>query len=97
MRQDPAETFRQEAAELLEQLEQGLMDLGEAPDDSDLVNSVFRALHTIKGRARCSASRPWPISCTSSRRHSTAFARDRARQHRSSSRSPLQRKITFRG
>ncbi len=49
MRQDPAETFRQEAAELLEQLEQGLMDLGEAPDDSDLVNSVFRALHTIKG------------------------------------------------
>lgn len=49
MRQDPAETFRQEAAELLEQLEQGLLDLGQTPGDSDLVNSVFRALHTIKG------------------------------------------------
>ncbi len=49
MRQDPAETFRQEAAELLEQLEQGLLDLGQNPSDPDLVNSVFRALHTIKG------------------------------------------------
>lgn len=49
MSNDPTDTFRQEAAELLEQLEQGLLDLGQTPEDQDLVNSVFRALHTIKG------------------------------------------------
>lgn len=49
MSTDPTDTFRQEAAELLEQLEQGLLDLGQQPEDADLVNSVFRALHTIKG------------------------------------------------
>jgi two-component system chemotaxis sensor kinase CheA len=46
---DPAETFRQEAQELLEQLEQALLDLEHAPGDSDLIDSAFRALHTIKG------------------------------------------------
>ncbi len=46
---DPAQTFRQEAGELLEQLEAVLLDLGETPSDSDLINSAFRALHTIKG------------------------------------------------
>ena len=46
---DPADTFRQEAAELLEQLEQGLLDLEHDPGDTDLINSTFRALHTIKG------------------------------------------------
>lgn len=46
---DPAETFRQEAQELLEQLEQTLLDLGRTPNDADLVDSAFRALHTIKG------------------------------------------------
>ncbi|WP_423069379.1 chemotaxis protein CheA [Devosia sp. CN2-171] len=49
MNSDPADTFRQEARELLEQLEQGLLDLEHNPDDADLVNAVFRALHTIKG------------------------------------------------
>lgn len=49
MSSDPTETFRQEARELLEQLEQGLLDLEQNPTDADLVNSVFRALHTIKG------------------------------------------------
>src|SRR5262249_27912527 len=46
---DPAETFRQEAQELLEQLEQALLDLEHAPDNTDLIDSAFRALHTIKG------------------------------------------------
>jgi two-component system chemotaxis sensor kinase CheA len=46
---DPAETFRQEAQELLEQLEQALLDLEHAPGNSDLIDSAFRALHTIKG------------------------------------------------
>jgi two-component system chemotaxis sensor kinase CheA len=49
MSSDPADTFRQEARELLEQLEQSLLDLEQNPADIDLVNSVFRALHTIKG------------------------------------------------
>ena len=46
---DPTETFRQEAQELLEQLEQTLLDLAKAPEDLALVDSTFRALHTIKG------------------------------------------------
>jgi len=46
---DPAETFRQEAQELIEQLEHSLLDLEQTPTDRDLVDSAFRALHTIKG------------------------------------------------
>ncbi|MGB3336880.1 MAG: chemotaxis protein CheA [Devosia sp.] len=46
---DPADTFRQEARELLEQLELGLLDLEQNPANDDLINSTFRALHTIKG------------------------------------------------
>lgn len=46
---DPAETFRQEAAELLDSLETVLLDLGQRPQDRDLVDAAFRALHTIKG------------------------------------------------
>jgi two-component system chemotaxis sensor kinase CheA len=46
---DPAQIYRQEAAELLEQLEQALLDLEHTPTDADLVNTTFRALHTIKG------------------------------------------------
>ncbi len=46
---DPTEIFRQEAGELLEQLEAALLDLEGAPGDQDLVNKAFRALHTIKG------------------------------------------------
>jgi len=49
MRTDPTDTFRQEARELLEQLEQALLDLGQSPMDHDLVDSAFRALHTLKG------------------------------------------------
>jgi two-component system chemotaxis sensor kinase CheA len=46
---DPAETFRQEAAELLDSLETVLLDLGQTPRDRDLIDAAFRALHTIKG------------------------------------------------
>jgi len=46
---DPADIFRTEAAELLEQLETALLDLERAPADSNLINQAFRALHTIKG------------------------------------------------
>ncbi len=46
---DPIEVFRQEASELFETLEGALLDLCERPDDRELVDSAFRALHTIKG------------------------------------------------
>jgi two-component system, chemotaxis family, sensor kinase CheA len=43
------EIFRIEAQELLEQIEQGLLDLTHNPGDKELVATVFRALHTLKG------------------------------------------------
>jgi len=41
--------FREEAAELLTDLEESLLELEETPDDQELVAKVFRAMHTIKG------------------------------------------------
>jgi two-component system chemotaxis sensor kinase CheA len=49
MAADPAQTFREEAADLLVQLEESLLSLEQIPDDRDMVDTVFRALHTIKG------------------------------------------------
>ncbi len=46
---DPAQVFLQEARELLDQLEQSLLDLEHAPGDRGLIDTAFRALHTIKG------------------------------------------------
>ncbi|HKR87401.1 MAG TPA: chemotaxis protein CheA [Phenylobacterium sp.] len=46
---DPVAIFRQEAQDLLEQIEQGLLDLAHRPADRDLVDAVFRGLHTLKG------------------------------------------------
>lgn len=43
------ETYRVEAYELLAELENSLIELEEAPDNTDLIDSVFRAMHTIKG------------------------------------------------
>lgn len=43
------DTFRDEARELLEQMEMPLMELERTPDNPELINTVFRALHTIKG------------------------------------------------
>jgi two-component system chemotaxis sensor kinase CheA len=46
---DPRQIFLQEADDLLQELEQTLLDLTEAPADAELLDSAFRALHTIKG------------------------------------------------
>ncbi len=43
--------FLTESGELLEQLDQDLIRLETAPTDPELLNQVFRALHTIKGSA----------------------------------------------
>lgn len=44
-----AASYREEAGELLAELETSLLELEETPDDQDLINRVFRAMHTIKG------------------------------------------------
>jgi two-component system chemotaxis sensor kinase CheA len=41
--------FLVEAGEILEQLNEQLVDLEQRPDDSELLNAVFRGFHTIKG------------------------------------------------
>jgi two-component system chemotaxis sensor kinase CheA len=43
------EIFRQEASDLLQSIEKALMDLEASPDDVELINSIFRSMHTIKG------------------------------------------------
>ena len=47
--QDPIAAFRIEAADLLDQIEEALLDLGHRLDDRDLVDAVFRGLHALKG------------------------------------------------
>jgi two-component system chemotaxis sensor kinase CheA len=44
-----ADTFKEEAYELLAELENSLLELEERPDDQELIGRVFRAMHTIKG------------------------------------------------
>ncbi len=43
------QAFKEEAYELLSELETSLLELEETPDDADLIGRVFRAMHTIKG------------------------------------------------
>ena len=43
--------FLVEAGELLERLGEQLVDLETQPEDTELLNSVFRSFHTIKGGA----------------------------------------------
>lgn len=40
-----------EATELLEQLDRDLLNLEQTPNDLDLLNDIFRPVHTIKGNA----------------------------------------------
>ncbi|MEC9282947.1 MAG: chemotaxis protein CheA [Bdellovibrionota bacterium] len=41
--------FQLEALENLEVVEAGLMDLENSPEDKELINEIFRGIHTIKG------------------------------------------------
>ena len=43
--------FIAESQELLQQMEEALLMLEHAPGDSDTINAIFRAAHTIKGSA----------------------------------------------
>jgi len=49
MSEEYAAIFKEEASELLEELEFALLELEESPDDMKIVGRVFRAMHTIKG------------------------------------------------
>ena len=51
MDEELLEDFLLEAGELVDLLGQQLVELEETPEDSDLLNAVFRAFHTIKGGA----------------------------------------------
>jgi two-component system chemotaxis sensor kinase CheA len=46
---DILQDFLVEAGEILESLNEQLVDLEQTPDDSDLLNAIFRGFHTIKG------------------------------------------------
>ncbi|GFO55044.1 chemotaxis protein CheA [Geomonas sp. Red276] len=43
------QAFKEEAYELLSELESSLLELEERPEDEELIGRVFRAMHTIKG------------------------------------------------
>ena len=43
------QSFREEAREILVELEAALLELNENPGDLELIGRIFRALHTIKG------------------------------------------------
>lgn len=45
------DTFFEECEELLEALVEGLSQMEDAPEDMEVVNAVFRAVHSIKGGA----------------------------------------------
>jgi len=43
--------FLVESAEILDELSEQLVELEQSPEDSDLLNSIFRGFHTVKGGA----------------------------------------------
>lgn len=43
------QVYKEEASELLVELEEALLELEKTPDDRQLVDRAFRAMHTIKG------------------------------------------------
>lgn len=59
LRQD----FLVEAGELLERLGEQLVALETSPRDSELLNAVFRAFHTVKGGAGFLALEPMVVLC----------------------------------
>src|SRR3977135_2645218 len=46
------ESFRTETGEGLTQMEEALLELEARPHDAELLNTIFRVVHTFKGNAR---------------------------------------------
>lgn len=57
--------FLVEAGEILELLSEQLVGLEQSPEDSDLLNAVFRGFHTVKGGAGFLALDAWWTAVTS--------------------------------
>lgn len=55
--------FLVEASEILEQMSEELVDLEQQPEDADLLNSIFRGFHTVKGGAGFLAINPLVATC----------------------------------
>ena len=55
--------FLVEASEIVEQLGEQLVDLEQSPEDSDLLNAIFRGFHTVKGGAGFLAIAPLVDTC----------------------------------
>ncbi len=49
MSDEAKQIFLQESEELLQEMEDALLMMEEEPEDAEHLNSVFRAMHTIKG------------------------------------------------
>jgi two-component system chemotaxis sensor kinase CheA len=49
--QELLEGFLAEASELLEKVDDDLLNLEKAPDDMEVLNRIFRSVHTVKGAA----------------------------------------------
>ena len=43
--------FKVECEELLQEMEDGLLQMEDDPEDADVINAIFRSAHTIKGSA----------------------------------------------
>ena len=43
------QTFIEESAELLQQMEDALLRLESEPENQEIIDAMFRAAHTIKG------------------------------------------------
>ncbi|WP_243663251.1 Hpt domain-containing protein [Rhodothermus marinus] len=72
------ESFIVETREIFEDLEHDLLQLEKTPDDRQLVDKIFRAVHTVKGTSgflSSNNSASWP---TTSRTSSTASAKARS-------------------
>jgi len=71
--------FLVEAGELLESLSEQLVDLENRPDDSDLLNAIFRGFHTVKGGAGFLQLEPLSTYAMLLKMHSTAFVMGRSK------------------
>ena len=50
--------FVTECTDLIETAESALLDLEESPNNDELINTVFRAFHTVKGNVSIYGTRP---------------------------------------
>ncbi|HEY5717157.1 MAG TPA: chemotaxis protein CheA, partial [Motiliproteus sp.] len=74
--QEILQDFLVEAGEILELLSEQLVDLEHQPDNSDLLNAIFRGFHTVKGGAGFLQLTPLVECC-----HSAENVFDKLRNH----------------